>query len=915
GNFVTTAETVLAQRSELNLFPTEPGKVECIAVNSEGNDTSEAYLEITDIEAPFHIWGINEDTKIAAGDNITVICAASVYNYSSDLNWYLNNNLVETGDNQIVEEYETEYSYQKKITWHGIKTIHSGTYECRASTVKDDTFSMETVHIQVHEPKKPEIESTNLKQDEIKLSLGEPFRMFCNIIALPDPVISWYKNGALIENDTRISISSDNQTLDIKYLKIEDDGEFKCVGVNRVGSVEMFTSLKIENLPEVSLAWVIGISVVIIILIICTIYLLIRFQRERRLRRELKAAGLANFEEGNPESINPELALDEQADLLPYDKKYEFPREKLKLGKQLGAGAFGVVVKGLAHGILPYEEETTVAVKMVKQTADNEVMRALVTELKIMVHLGQHLNVVNLLGAVTKNIAKREVMVIVEYCRFGNVQNFLIKHREHYIDQINPETDTIDPSILTKEQRYSNDSGYEYNSQGLKYVKLSFSNNHLNNSGRVPSHLNTGGGYIRQSDYFSGGMDSANTEVALIRPVSGPGLTGEDNLMLSNNSVQPAWRSNYKMDYKGPMRVVTTTDLVCWSFQVARGMEYLASRKVLHGDLAARNILLCDDNVVKICDFGLARSMYKSDNYKKKGEAPLPFKWLAIESIGDQVFSTYSDVWSFGIVMWELFSLGKVPYPGMDADQSLYMKLKDGYRMGKPENATQEIYDVMLHCWNANPESRPLFNALEKRLGKLLESGVAEHYIDLNEPYLQINTDSFKQGQTDYLSFMGPPEGVAPSIPNYVNSSMKPSANAVPDYLQVDSKSGSATYNTRDSGDKFETKTPVSPTIRNNLNHASPKSRSSKKPIPEEMPMLPASGTHRHSDSDVESPDFKTAGKDFSGVSGSKNDAKGPDNYVNMPSTVINMKDVYNNKDAVSNPGYVTFGKINETRT
>lgn len=97
-------------------------------------------------------------------------------------------------------------------------------------------------------------------------------------------------------------------------------------------------------------------------------------------------------------------------------------------------------------------------------------------------------------------------------------------------------------------------------------------------------------------------------------------FVGEDNMVLSNNSVQPAWRSNYKMDYKGPMRVVTTTDLVCWSFQVARGMEYLASRKVLHGDLAARNILLCDDNVVKICDFGLARSMYKSDNYKKKGE-------------------------------------------------------------------------------------------------------------------------------------------------------------------------------------------------------------------------------------------------------------------------------------------------------
>lgn len=160
---------------------------------------------------------------------------------------------------------------------------------------------------------------------------------------------------------------------------------------------------------------------------------------------------------------------------------------------------------------------------------------------------------------------------------------------------------------------------------------------------------------------------------------------------MSNNSVQPAWRSNYKMDYKGTIDSITTSDLISWGFQVARGMEYLASRKVLHGDLAARNILLSDNNVVKICDFGLARSMYKCDNYKKKGESPLPFKWLAIESISDQIFSTYSDVWAFGIVMWELFSLAKVPYPGMNADQTLYLKLRDGYRMEKPKYANQNL--------------------------------------------------------------------------------------------------------------------------------------------------------------------------------------------------------------------------------
>lgn len=166
------------------------------------------------------------------------------------------------------------------------------------------------------------------------------------------------------------------------------------------------------------------------------------------------------------ESIDPALSLDEQADLLPYDKKYEFSRDKLKLGNQLGAGAFGIVVKGTAYGILPHEDETIVAVKTVKPNADNEVMRALISELKIMIHMGQHLNVVNLLGAVTNNIVKREVLVIVEYCRFGNVQNFLQKHRDYYVDQINPETDEIDCSILTREQReqrWSHDSGYEYN--------------------------------------------------------------------------------------------------------------------------------------------------------------------------------------------------------------------------------------------------------------------------------------------------------------------------------------------------------------------------------------------------------------------------------------------------------------------
>lgn len=102
---------------------------------------------------------------------------------------------------------------------------------------------------------------------------------------------------------------------------------------------------------------------------------------------------------------------------------------------------------------------------------------------------------------------------------------------------------------------------------------------------------------------------------------------------------------------KSETKTICTSDLLFWSFQIARGMEYLSTKNVLHGDLAARNVLLCDNNVVKICDFGLAKNLYMAQNYIKKSETPLPFKWLALESISNQTFSVYSDVWSFGNAM------------------------------------------------------------------------------------------------------------------------------------------------------------------------------------------------------------------------------------------------------------------------
>ncbi|XP_061389620.1 platelet-derived growth factor receptor alpha, partial [Musca vetustissima] len=872
---------------DMYFVPPSPGIVYCTAANLIDNvihrGKGKAHVLVRDIEENMSLYGINETDIVALGDEVTITCAAVAYYFNDNIRWYNEKRepIIESNNVKITKS-KSNYSYMSALTFKKVRDSDQGIYECGAAHVNDDKSEYKVMSLIAHEPFSPQMTYTNLgDNNKLERKLGESLELRCESHAIPKATVTWYKDDVELTNITSDYVGH----MIIPYLKPDDQGQYKCVVANRIGVIEQTVNVKITNIPGLTLGWICGIVLILLILIGLVIYLYIRVKRERKLLRELKAAGLANFEEGAVEHINPALTLDEQADLLPYDRCFEFPRDKLKLGKQLGAGAFGVVLKAHAEGIRPEEKESVVAVKMVKRNANNEVMRALVSELKIMVHLGQHLNVVNLLGAVTKNIAKRELMVIVEFCRYGNVQNFLMRNRKRFINQINPHTGKIDPNITT--QRFSDN--FELDRSGLKYVNLSFSNhqymNHVNNMNNMNNYYSMNNrsdtdndprsgtragrpgstGYISKSELYEGQINTCGTENTVMTTVP----EDEDNIM-SNNSVQPAWRSNYKSDSTEAMSI-TTMDLISWSYQVACGMEYLSSKKVLHGDLAARNILLCEDNIVKICDFGLARSMYKSDNYKKQGDAPLPIKWLALESLSDHIFSTYTDVWSFGIVLWELFSLAKVPYPEIDANQSLYLKLKDGYRMEKPPYANDDLYDIMLECWSTNPERRPLFNVLKERFGHMLGEEVASHYMDLNEPYLRVNTEYMKRNQTDYLALMGSPDEMAPPPPRYVNGHILPEIRidlSSDDYLQMSPNGGSVIFSptrpkdsppicTEDNDDhppKISTTSfnfpdtaaeQHSPTLANNLdspNNSKPprNKKDGIDPLPEEIPMLPA---------------------------------------------------------------------------
>uniref|UniRef100_A0A673AWE2 receptor protein-tyrosine kinase n=1 Tax=Sphaeramia orbicularis TaxID=375764 RepID=A0A673AWE2_9TELE len=617
----------------------------CTAANKAGEDSRIIFFHVTrGLELT-----LSPSDEPLEEDDVTLRCKADRLIYGN-LAWYRVNNVSESEQVAAVQPCRSlalqptplsqavlcdtkDANMTLVLPLPSVSTQDEGLYACQVENIKtkERTCLLRPARI-----------LTNLTDQKVNVSAT--VKLICDAAGTPNPTVVWTKNNQTVEEGSGVILSQNNYVLTIQRVKKEDSGLYTCTACNRRGcdaSQALLTTEGVEEKTNVELIVPIG-SVVIAMFFWLLIVFVIR-GRKRPNGGDLKTGYLSMILDSE------DMPMDEQCERLTYDaNKWEFPRDRLKLGEPLGRGAFGQVVEAAAFGIEKATTCTTVAVKMLKEGATASEYRALMSELKILIHIGHHLNVVNLLGACTK--PGGPLMVIVEYCKHGNLSSYLKSKRGEYSPYKSQWGSGVD-CVVTNLNMCENDITFSQNSSIA----------HCNDCHHVTAE---------SSD--------------------------EDHL--------------------------TMEDLICYSFQVAKGMEFLSSRKCIHRDLAARNILLSENNVVKICDFGLARDVYKDPDYVRKGDARLPLKWMAPETIFDRVYTTQSDVWSFGVLLWEIFSLGASPYPGVCIDESFCRRLKEGTRMRPPEYATTEIYQTMLDCWLDRPTDRPTFAELVEHLGNLLQA-------------------------------------------------------------------------------------------------------------------------------------------------------------------------------------------------
>ncbi|RXM97333.1 Fibroblast growth factor receptor 4 [Acipenser ruthenus] len=634
----------------------DAGQYTCLVGNSVGLISHQsAWLAVIPGFSGAQAEETAEHFLLDQGDVLKLTCET---NRTVGINWYKEAVRVQTGDRVQIRPSVLEIT---DVTYED-----SGLYLCVVRGTGEVLQNFTITVIDSFASGNDDDEDSGL-EDEATESDDERvfFNRVTHAMGSPMPSIRWLKNGREFRGEHRIggikTASVNTSEMEVLYLPnvtYKDAGEYTCLAGNSIGI--SFQSAWLTVIPEEELELEIDMTetkytdiiiyasgslavvMAIVIVVLCRmqsspnkepfevlpVQKLSKFPLRRQYSLDSNSSGKSSASLMRvarlSSSCTPMLAGVMEFE-LPLDPIWEFPRDNLVLGKPLGEGCFGQVVRAEAYGMSKEtpEQPSTVAVKMLKDDATDKDLSDLISEMELMKVMDKHKNIINLLGVCTQD---GPLYVLVEYASKGSLREYLRARRPPGMDY------TFDVTKVPEEQ-------------------------------------------------------------------------------------------------------LTFKDLLSCAYQVARGMEYLASKRCIHRDLAARNVLVTEDNVMKIADFGLARGVHQIDYYKKTTNGRLPVKWMAPEALFDRVYTHQSDVWSFGVLMWEIFTLGGSPYPGIPVEE-LFKLLKEGHRMDKPSNCTHELYMLMSECWHAVPTHRPTFKQLVNELDRILAS-ISDEYLDLSTPFEQ----------------------------------------------------------------------------------------------------------------------------------------------------------------------------------
>ncbi|KAL1385339.1 hypothetical protein pipiens_012960 [Culex pipiens pipiens] len=558
--------------------------------------------------------------------------------------------------------------------------------ECRTISDLEPHIEWIKFNVDVENPVIPKNMTKLESFTNITALVGGNVTLKCEVLSDLTTHIQWVKGSkANCQDCKNIKRDADNpEVLTLYNVTHEDEGWYTCVAANTLGSsLEKAYLRVVDELPEDDIptahpvrhhstlitVMTMVLSGCFMVLAIIVVIVCKKLKREKMKHRAmehvnqwtkkvivLKQPPVENSIPGVTDAMQmPIVRIEKQRSTLvqsgncdpaliseyefPIDLNWEFPRNKLLLGKSLGEGAFGKVVMAEAQGLVKGQASTVVAVKMLKEGHTDADVKDLVCEMEVMKMIGKHVNIINLLGCCCKD---GPLYVIVEYAPHGNLKDFLRGHRF---------------------------------------------------------------GTANYEDMISGGDKEK--------------------------------------------KILTQKELISFAYQIARGMEHLASRRCIHRDLAARNVLVSDGYVMKIADFGLARDIHSQEYYRKTTTGKLPIRWMAPESLEEKFYDSQSDVWSFGVLLWEIMTLGGNPYSSIPTWDNLLEHLKKGKRLEQPPLCSIDIYLFMRECWHYRPEERPTFSEIVQHLDRLVSITSNEEYLDLGLPLLETPPSSDDDEEDD----------------------------------------------------------------------------------------------------------------------------------------------------------------------